>query len=230
MSKRIHSMLMGLLVLGCHPSVASQPEVAGESIEQDLTEQEVAAGFVPLFNGQTFEGWEGDLQWFKIEQGEIVAGTLEKKIPNNFFLCTVDKFADFELRLEAKLTGAGDNAGIQFRTERIPNHHEVSGYQADMGSAWERPVWGALYDESRRNKLLAEGDREKVPQVLRKDDWNEFVIRCSGPHIEIWLNGLKTVDYTESDAGIATTGVIAVQIHGGEPAEARYRNLRIKKK
>lgn len=229
MLKRMNSMLVGLLVFGCQVGMVSHPGVADETEGPHLTEQEVAAGFVPLFNGQTFEGWEGDLQWFKIEHGEIVAGSLEKKIPNNFFLCTVDHYADFELRLDAKLTGAGDNAGIQFRTERIPNHHEVSGYQADMGSAWERPVWGALYDESRRNKLLAEGDREKVPQVLRKDDWNDIVIRCKGPHVEIWLNGLKTVDYTESDATIATTGVIAVQIHGGAPAEARYRNLRIKK-
>ncbi len=54
-------------------------------------------------------------------------------MPRNEFLCTKKTYGNFELRLEAKLVGKGDNAGIQFRTRRIPNHHEVSGYQADMG-------------------------------------------------------------------------------------------------
>ena len=61
------------------------------------------------------------------------------------------EYGDFELRLKFKLLGGdGANAGVQFRTKRIPNHHEVTGYQADMGAGW----WGALYDESRRNKML----------------------------------------------------------------------------
>ncbi|MEJ7708941.1 MAG: hypothetical protein WKF84_03590 [Pyrinomonadaceae bacterium] len=37
---------------------------------------------------------------------------------------------------------------MQFRSQRIPNNHEVIGYQADLGDGW----WGSLYDESRRNK------------------------------------------------------------------------------
>jgi hypothetical protein len=42
------------------------------------------------------------------------------------------------------------NGGVQFRSQRVPNHFEVSGYQADLGEGY----WGALYDESRRNKVL----------------------------------------------------------------------------
>ena len=103
---------------------------------------------VPLFDGSTFIGWEGNLKLFRIQDGAIVGGTLEEKIVRNEFLCTTKTYRDFELRLKVRLLG-GDkaNAGIQFRTSRIPDHHEVSGYQADMGTGW----WGALYDESRRN-------------------------------------------------------------------------------
>jgi hypothetical protein len=43
------------------------------------------------------------------------------------------------------------------------------------------------------------------------------------------VNGIQTVDYTEADEGIARDGVIGLQIHGGAPAEASYRNIRIKK-
>lgn len=178
-----------------------------------------------IFDGKTFAGWEGNLDWFRIEDGQIVGGTLEKPIPNNEFLCTTATYGDFELTIEVKLSDIPDaNAGIQFRTARIPNHHEVSGYQADMGEGW----WGCLYDESRRNKVLARPDRETLKKALRPGDWNTYRIRCEGARIQLWLNGIQTVDYTETEEGIAREGVIGLQIHGGPPAEARYRNIRIR--
>lgn len=186
-------------------------------------------GFTPLFDGTSLKGWSGDPHWFRVEAGAIVAGALDKPIPHNVFLCTDEPYEDFELRLEIKLVGEGDNAGVQFRTAKIPGSHEVSGYQADVGSAGGRPVWGSLYDESRRRKMLAVADAEAVRKVLRRDDWNRMVIRCEGPRIRIWLNDLPTVDYTETDEKIERSGVIALQIHGGPPAEASYRNLRLKK-
>jgi hypothetical protein len=65
--------------------------------------------------------------------------------------------------------------------------------------------------------------------VLKADGWNDVVIRCQGPKIELFVNGLKTCDYTEKDDNIARRGVIGLQIHGGAPAEASYRHIRIKK-
>jgi arylsulfatase A-like enzyme len=184
-------------------------------------------GFTPLFDGKSFEGWEGNLKHFRIEEGAIVAGSLKEPIPRNEFLCTTREFGDFELRLKAKLAGEGNNAGIQFRSRRIPNHHEVSGYQCDMGDAFGRSVWGALYDESRRNRMLAEGNQAEIKRVFRPGDWNEFVIRCEGPRVQIWLNGVPTVDYEEQE-DVPRRGVIGLQIHGGKPAEASYREIRIR--
>lgn len=185
-------------------------------------------GFESLFDGKTLQGWEGNKSVFRVDDGAIVAGSLEEQIPRNEFLCTTERYADFELRLRAKLTGEGDNAGIQFRSKRIPDHHEVIGYQCDMGTAFGRNIWGALYDESRRRKMLAEGDPEKVREAYRPDDWNEFVIRCEGNRIQIWLNGYRTVDYTETD-DVAKSGIIGLQIHGGKPALVHYQNIRLKK-
>ena len=94
---------------------------------------------VRIFDGKTFNGWEGNLKYFRIEQGAVVAGNLKTKIPNNEFLCTKKTYKNFILKLEVKLVGGPKaNAGIQIRTKRIPNHHEVIGYQADMGQGW----WG----------------------------------------------------------------------------------------
>ena len=176
------------------------------------------------FDDDVFKGWEGNLSMFRIEDGAVVAGTLSEPIARNEFLCTEEEFDDFELRLEFKLLGGERaNAGIQFRSQRIPDHHEVVGYQADMGDGW----WGALYDESRRNRVLAASDLAKVDEVLKRDDWNEYVIRAEGRRIRLAINGLETVDYTEPDESIPQSGKVCVQIHSGPPSEAWYRNISI---
>jgi 3-keto-disaccharide hydrolase len=177
---------------------------------------------VPIFDGKTFAGWEGDRTIFRIQDDAIVGGSLQRDVARNEFLCTTNTYGDFELRLQVKLLG-GDraNAGIQFRTRRIPNDHEVSGYQADMGVGW----WGALYDESRRKKVLAGPDQEKMKGVIKADDWNDYVIRAEGTRIRLSVNGVQTVDYTEEDSTVDATGVICVQIHGGPPSEAWYKDL-----
>ena len=180
---------------------------------------------IPLFDGNRFRGWEGDTnKSFRIQDGAIVAGTMEAKIPRNEFLCTTRNYTNFVLHLKFKLVGKGANAGVQFRTKRIPNHHEVSGYQADMGDpSW----WGCLYDESRRNKILAQADKAAVDKVLKREDWNDYEIRAEGKRIRLAINGLQTIDYTEDDPKIEDYGVIAVQIHSGPPSEAWYKDITI---
>ena len=180
---------------------------------------------VKLFDGKTFKGWEGNLNLFRIAEGAIIGGTLKEPIARNEFLCTTQEYGDFELRVKFKLLGdpAKANAGIQFRTRRIPNHHEVIGYQADMGQNY----WGALYDESRRRKVLAAPAAEAVSKILKRADWNDYVIRVEGKRIRLTLNGMPTVDYTEADETIEQKGLICVQIHSGPPSEAWYKDLRL---
>jgi len=181
-------------------------------------------GFARLFDGKTFAGWEGNLDVFRVEDGAIVAGSLKERVPRNEFLCTKKEYADFELRLKFKLLGKGANAGVQIRSQRIPNHHEMIGYQPDLGDGW----WGCLYDESRRRRVLAGPSKEVRAKIVRRDDWNEYTIRCQGPRIQLWINGQQTVDYTEDDASIPQKGLIGLQIHGGAPSEAWYKDVRIK--
>ncbi len=179
---------------------------------------------VQLFDGKTFEGWNGNLDFFRIENGAIVGGNLNEKIPRNEFLTTEKEFRNFELRLQVKLSSKDANAGIQIRSRRIPNHNEMIGYQADMGQHY----WGALYDESRRRKVLAGPKVEDFPKFLKPTDWNDYTIRCTGRRIQLWINGYQTVDYLEPDESLSQTGLIGLQIHSGPPSEARYRNIEIR--
>ncbi|MBA4149519.1 MAG: DUF1080 domain-containing protein [Verrucomicrobia bacterium] len=181
---------------------------------------------VKLFDGKTFTGWEGDTnKAFRIQSGAIVGGNLDDRIPRNEFLCTTRSYTNFVLKLKFKLVGKGCNSGVQIRTQRIPNHHEVIGYQADLGDPhW----WGSIYDESRRKKVIAKSNMEEVNKVLKRDDWNDYKIRCEGNRIQLWINGFQTVDYTEKEEGIDNHGIIALQIHSGPPSEAWFKDITLK--
>jgi hypothetical protein len=188
----------------------------------------VEEGFISLFDGKTFKGWEGNLEVFRIQDGAIAGGSLKRPLPRNEFLCATKEFADFELRLKFKLLGAGANAGVQLRSQRAPkgssHPNEMIGYQADLGDGW----WGCLYDESRRRKILAGPPKEQRNRPIRANDWNDYVIRCQGRRIQLWINGQPTVDYTEPDESIPQAGLIGLQVHGGPPSEAHYKDIRIK--
>jgi hypothetical protein len=181
---------------------------------------------VPIFDGTSFEGWEGNLDHFRVEDGAIVGGNLKENIPRNEFLCTKQAYGDFELSLKVKLVGdpGRANAGIQVRSRRAPSRHKVIGYQADMGQHY----WGCLYDESRRSEVLAKPDPQLLAKALKPNDWNDYIIRCVGPRIQLWLNGHQTVDYTEPDDSIERAGIIGLQVHGGPPMEAWYKDIKIK--
>lgn len=205
-------------------SSTAQSQVPTSSQLSSLPEADSEKGFTRLFDGKTLKGWNGDQTVFRIEDEAIVGGQLNDKIPHNYFLECDRPFSDFELRLQFQLKGKATNAGVQIRSERIPDHHEMIGYQADLGQNY----WGCLYDESRRRKVLAGSDKKQLETVLKKEDWNDYRIVCRGPRIQLFINGLKTVDYSETDSEIPLTGHIAVQIHGGPAGEAWYRNIRIR--
>ena len=211
--------------IGLACDVAAQESTATTAASAQDEAEPAESDFESLFDGKTFEGWHGNLDWFRIEDEQIVAGTLDKPIPRNEFLRSDQTYGDFELRLQFKLIGEGVNAGVQIRTEEIPGDHEVRGYQADLGPGW----WGCLYDESRRNRILAGPEPEQREAVVRANDWNDYRIRCEGDRIRLWINGTLTCDYTETEpeSEVVRRGIIAVQIHSGPPSEARYRNLRI---
>ena len=185
-----------------------------------------SASAVPLFDGTTFTGWEGDTdRVWRIADGEIVAGSLEKKQPKNDFLCTTRRYGNFDLRLKIKLAGTEGfvNSGIQFRSERIPGSHEVIGYQADFGHGYD----GALYDESRRKRMLAQPSPDVLQKVSRPGEWHDYRIRAEGPRVQLWVNGIQTVDYTEAEPGLPADGIIALQIHGNAVAEVRFKDIAI---
>lgn len=183
----------------------------------------------PLFDGSSLAGWDvraGEEKWWKAADGMIVGGSLEEKVPHNTFLSTKESFDNFELTFKIRIRGAGGfvNSGIQIRSTRVPNSHEMKGYQVDAGPGW----WGKLYDESRRNKVIGEPkDAKALAAAIKEGDWNEYRIRAEGPAIRSWINGAAALDYVEPDAAIPLTGQIGIQVHGGGKAVVEVKDVRI---
>ena len=177
------------------------------------------AGFVPLFNGKDLAGWEGDSSLWSAKDGMLVGES--GGIKQNNFLATEASHGDFILKFSVRLANDSGNSGVQFRSVRVPGH-EMSGYQADIGPGY----WASLYDESRRNRVLAPA-APKALDALHKGDWNHYVIRAMGDQITLSLNGVTSVDYKETDPAIARDGRIAVQIHAGGPMKVEFKDIYI---
>lgn len=178
--------------------------------------------FRPLFNGKNFDDFIVDTpSLWSVRDGVIIGKSPGLKY--NEFLRTKKLYSDFVLRATFRLIDGKGNSGIQFRSKPVPDSHEVYGYQADAGQRY----WGALYDESRRKKILA-GPGDDFLNKLDPTAWHKYVISAKGNHIKLELDGVTTVDYTETEPGIEQTGFLALQVHSDkQPVEVQFKDLSI---
>lgn len=177
-----------------------------------------AKPFQPLFNGKDLSGWvtPEDRSLFTVEDGEIV-GRTKGDLKKNEFLATEKNYGDFVLKAKVKIRNG--NSGIQFRSKRT-SEGVVSGPQADVAEGF----WGLLYEERGRG-ILERYPEDKAKELVKNNDWNEFVITAKGDHVTIDLNGTRVIDRTDSK--FDKEGVIALQVHVGPSMEVRYKDIEI---
>jgi putative heme-binding domain-containing protein len=168
-----------------------------------------------FFNGRDLAGWTGDSHLWSVENGEIVGRS--PGLAHNTFLLSDLSAMNFRLEFEVKLKDDVGNSGVQFRSKPLKRFNEVRGYQADIGPGW----WGKLYEENGRAVLWDKSGEAHV----KKGDWNRYVVEAVGDHIRTWINDQPCVDLTDPEG--KRGGIIALQLHAGEPMEVRFRNLRL---
>jgi hypothetical protein len=211
------------------------------------------AGFVSMFNGKDLTGWEGNPRLWSVKDGVITGQTTvdnPAKV-NTFLIWTNGTPGDFELRCRFKLRANNDkgfaNSGIQYRSKVLdPANWVVGGYQADMdagavytGTLYEERMTRAtmafdgekvLWDQDCNRKLLGMmGSAAEIQAAVKKEDWNEYVIKAQGNHLQQFINGKPTVQVTDDcEAKRAMSGVIALQLHVGPPMMVQYKELQLK--
>ncbi|HWA08953.1 MAG TPA: DUF1080 domain-containing protein [Opitutaceae bacterium] len=241
---RLFLIAAGLL-LGRLPALA-QPAPA-------LPAADPEAGFVPIFDGKTLAGWEGDPKYWRVENGcivgEVTPETLLKQ--NTFLIWRAGVTRDFELKVEYRISAAG-NSGINYRSTELPDQKFVMrGYQADIdGPEKNKPPLrhtGQNYEERGRTFLALRGQVARItegkkPEVIgslgsveetkafiHDNDWNEYHLIARGNILMHILNGhLVSVVIDDDAKNRRFDGLLGVQVHVGGPMKVEYRNFRMK--
>lgn len=241
------------LVHGAESSATGAPANA-------LTEAEQTAGWRLLWDGKTTDGWRSakadsfPVQGWSIKDGALVTpenGGAESAGGGD--IITRQRYANFELTLDFKLTG-GANSGIKIFVqpalapigqpkEKAATAGSAIGLEfqilddelhpdAKLGRDSNRTI-GSLYD------LIPAPQTKKVNPM---GEWNRARILSRGNHVEFWLNGAKTVEFERGSAsfrqlvaaskyqkipafGEWTDGHILLQEHG---SEVWFRNVKIR--
>ena len=223
------------IALACCFAIASTPSFSDEP-----------SGFEPLFDGKSLSGWVGDPSHWRVEAGRMVG-----EIPhgqtlgrNTWLVWQAGKVADFDLRLQVRLTGAAAaNSGIQFRCQ-VDDYDHVSGYQADLdqGATW----LGRIYDEHGRALLVERGSRVSIAAdgkrhvetfapadqyavLFRENDWNDYRIVATGEQISVYVNGTLFSQLVDAQTDAKDLlGSLAFQLHAGPETKVEFRNVMLK--
>jgi hypothetical protein len=205
-------------------------------------------GFQSIFDGKSLEKWDGNPDFWRVEDGAITGQTTADKPTkgNTFIIWRGGELADFELKLEYRIIGG--NSGIQYRSFEVPdNKWVIGGYQGDFEAG--ETYSGILYGERFRGILCnrgqktvlkqkdgkftvevtgSVGDSKEIQSKIRKEDWNSYHIVAKGFHFQHFINGVATADCTDEDEARRASGLLALQLHAGPPMKVQFRNIRIK--
>ncbi|WP_151482538.1 lectin [Streptomyces albicerus] len=178
-------------------------------------------GYTSLFDGTSTTGWK------QAGPGSftLADGTLTSQGGLGMLWYNAREFTgDYSLKLDWKASG-DDNSGVLvgFPASDDPwsavnNGHEI---QIDATDTTDRTT-GAVYG-------FQSADIPARDAALNPPgEWNTYEIRVTGERLEIFLNGRKINDFTNTDpARSLKQGHIGIQNHG-DGDEVAFRNVRIK--
>ncbi len=206
-------------------------------------------GFAAIFDGKTLNHWDGDPAFWRVENGAIVAESTPEKVvkQNTFLIWQGGKIADFELKVEYKLTETA-NSGVQYRSVVASELGQwaMRGYQADMDG--QNNFTGMLYEERGRGflaprgqfarivegktrKLIASpGEPDALKAFIKTGDWNQLHIIARGNTLIHVINGhVMSMLIDEDPQGRSMEGLLGLQMHVGKPMKLEFRNILLKK-
>jgi hypothetical protein len=199
--------LAGLVFLIIACSLSLQVRAEG------LSDEEKAAGFVPLFNGTGLTGWrftgsEESPPKTLPDNWKVEEGVIKVTGGGSPHLATAEKYADFELRLQWRGMKDKYNSGLFIRSKPDLGSNQLNLAKGSEGAFIGGKVEGAK----------PVGDLQKPP-----GEWNEWRIIAAGEKLTFYCNGQLAWEAT----GLKPAeGHIGLQAEG---APLEFRNLRLRK-
>ncbi|MFI7080534.1 ThuA domain-containing protein [Micromonospora sp. NPDC049903] len=175
-------------------------------------------GYTALYNGST-------TGWSQAGPGSFTNSdaTLTSVGGMGLYWYSAKQFTNYSLKLDWRLAG-DDNSGvfIGFPPSSDPNSAINNGYevQIDPTDAADRTT-GAIYGF--KSADLAARDAALNPA----GEWNTYELLVEGERLQVFLNGSKINDFTNTDPVRSLAGHIGIQNHGTGD-DAFFRNIRIK--
>lgn len=148
-----------------------------------LTPEELATGWVLLFDGETLDGWKAyngsEPQSWKVKDKTIFCDGKD----GGDDIMTIESYADFDLKFEWKIAKNG-NSGVIYRTREgqwtMPYLTGPEYQVFDDANVFDKNSTGSLYDVYETSK-----DKKMNPTM----EWNSGRIRISNNLITHWVNG-----------------------------------------
>lgn len=174
---------------------------------QNLFAQESKPGFTNLFDGKTLQGWEGNAEYWRAQDG-ILIGEIpaDKPLKNNTFLVWKGgPVKNFELILQCRISASG-NSGINYRSEYVPGlSYALKGYQADIDG--QNSYTGQNYEERGRTTLAYRGQQttisgpasasESVSSLISNNAWTKVRIDKTLGSSDALKEKIKQEDWNE---------------------------------
>ncbi|WP_405997618.1 ThuA domain-containing protein [Streptomyces sp. NBC_00829] len=177
-------------------------------------------GYRPIFNGRTLDGWkQAGPGKFTVADGE-----LRTEGGMGMLWYQAKELTSYSVTLDWKLAG-DDNSGVfvGFPASDDPWSAVNNGYevQIDATDAPERTT-GSVYG-------FQSADLKARDRVLRPPgQWNSYELRVQGERLQIFLNGVKINDFTNTDpARSLKDGYIGIQNHGADD-QVSFRNIQLR--
>ncbi|HEY1214748.1 MAG TPA: DUF1080 domain-containing protein [Bryobacteraceae bacterium] len=203
-------------------------------------------GYQSIFDGRTLSGWDGDPNFWRVEDGSIVGQTTTEKQPkqNTFLIWRGGKPGNFELKLRFRLTGF--NSGIQYRSVELPDiKWAMKGYLADLDGA--EKYTGQIYEERGRGFLALRGQFTSIPngqkpgligsvgageelkKLIKSEGWNDLHIIARGNTLIQMINGrVMSMLIDDDTANRKMEGLLGIQVHRGPAMKIEVRDIRLK--
>jgi Domain of Unknown Function (DUF1080) len=222
MAKFICSRLLAMVVLVTLAGSWTAGSLARAADPPNVPPNTGTSEKIELFNGKDFTGWAGDVKYWSIADGVIVAKSTAK-VPVSTYLVTDRKFTDFRLLATVKLVQSEMHSGIAMWGQLSPKDgdpYTYAGLLVMFPSGW------GFYDLHERHGLPVDGGPAKA--VGKQHDWNELEILAQGNRVRLVVNGKQVVDYREPDLAYVRSGPIGLQLHSNDvPQEIHFKNLEL---
>ena len=213
----VRRYLAGLLALGA--VVACLPGSGAQEQKAKIPGND----WIQLFNGTDLTGWKniGAESWTVEGDGLLHGRGLTKAYG---YLETAKDYKDFQLSLRFKCVGDG-NSGVFFHTGFKPNSVDTTqGMQFEIDCTMMRHTAGVYAEDGRGWVVWPSPENEGV---VRKGEWNDYLVEVVGNRYRSRLNGVQMVDFTDPKPG-APDGKIALQLHAGGESNMQFKDIWIR--